>query len=158
MELPFTLAKWDSKMPRRKGSSKRILIVDDEPQLLTLLTDVFQMYGWETKTASNGQEAVMTTKIFKPSVILSDVKMPTMDGLEFLIALTLVGDDTPVIFLSAFRDSKKTQMAWAHGAFDFLDKPFVVENLLQVCDNALETGRDYVRAARLRYQKMKKPA
>lgn len=134
---------------------KRILIVDDEPDLCEVLVDHFQDDDWQTDVAPNGRVALTKLAEFKPDVILSDINMPVMDGMELLEEIYKRQDETPLIFISAFRDLEKMKKAWSLCAFDFLDKPFNRAAMLQLANNAVTYGRDYVRSARKRFLKIK---
>lgn len=135
---------------------KKILIVDDEEMLCEALSDFFFDEGWLTDTAKNGKEALIKINLFQPTVIISDINMPNMDGLEMLETLKQSELDTPVILLTGYRDAKKMQKAWACSAFDFLDKPVDHEALLTLAKSAHECGADYVRMARKRFSKVSK--
>lgn len=132
---------------------KKLLIVDDEKDLLEVLTSIAVQAGWTVEAAGNGRIGLAKVKSFKPDVILSDINMPDLDGIQLLKELYDEGSETPVVFLSGFRDVEKMSKAWAYCAFDFLDKPFDENNLLNVTDNAFRYGVDYVRAARKRHVK-----
>jgi DNA-binding NtrC family response regulator len=133
---------------------KRILIADDEVDLCEILTFHFQSDGWIVLTTNNGQEALAQVEQFRPTVILSDINMPKMDGLAMLEKLHSMDLNIPVILLTGFSDVQKMQRAWAACAFDFLDKPFKRHDLLTLANNAHEHGADYVRTARKRYSKI----
>ncbi len=133
--------------------SKRILIVDDEPELIEIISLMFQKAQWQTESAPNGLVALQKMKIFSPDVILSDIHMPEMDGLALLEELDWQGNSTPLIFLSSFGSRSYMVRAWGNGAFDFLDKPFNEKTMVQLAENAYLYGRDYVTAARRRYLK-----
>jgi two-component system OmpR family response regulator len=137
-----------------KKPDKRILIIDDEPLLLELIFDIFLEEKWIVEKAENGLEALNKMETFQPNVILSDVNMPKMDGLKFLDTLFEQGSLIPVVFLSGFRDNEKMKRAWAAGAFEFLDKPFDRNKVVEVCMNAFEMGEAYVKVARKRYEKL----
>ncbi len=137
---------------------KKILIVDDEPTLVEILTDHFTNDGWTVESACNGKDGFEKTKSFSPDVILSDILMPVMTGLQMLEALYLIKSDIPLIFLSGFKDAEKTKLAWSMYAFDFLDKPFNSTSMLLVAQNAFEYGKDYVQNARKKAESLKKQA
>jgi two-component system response regulator GlrR len=132
------------------GELKKILIVDDEPDLLDILGIYFEGEGWKAEFAFNGQIALEKVKVFHPHVILSDINMPELDGLQLLEQLAVKGDDTPVIFITAFRSVEKVKRAWSLGAFDFVEKPADSRALVTLAENAFVHGREYVRAARVR--------
>ena len=135
---------------------RKILIVDDETDLLDILRHIFSQKGWSVATAKDGRSALELVSEFEPDVVLTDVSMPHMNGIDFLKAMFNRNSEIPVIFLSAFRDLNSMQLAWSYGAFDFLDKPFDADKMLQLAENAYEYGADYVRSSRKRYFKMKR--
>lgn len=134
---------------------KKILIVDDETDLLEVLVDLFNLSGWTTEVAENGLIGMQKIESFKPNVILSDINMPDMDGVEFLKQIYHTGIEIPVIFLSGFRDLDKMTKAWTYCAYDFLDKPTKDEELLSMADSALRYGVEYVKSARKRFYNYK---
>lgn len=84
---------------------QRILVVDDEEYLTDLLSTSLRFQGFEVETAANGLEALSKTGSFEPELIVLDVKMPDIDGLEVSRRLRAGGNNVPVIFLTA-RDTK----------------------------------------------------
>ena len=137
---------------------KKILVVDDEAMLVDILISAFEDQGWTAQGASDGAVALSVLDSFKPNVIISDISMPNLDGLDLLEKIREKGLDTPVILLTGYRDVEKMQRAWAASVFDFLDKPFNQDALNQLVENAYEYGEEYVRSARKRYSKIKKSA
>ena len=133
---------------------KKILIIDDEPVLLELLQELFTMEKWHVEICSNSVHAMDQIVKLQPDVILSDINMPNMNGLELLEKIYDRKILTPVIFLTGFRDTHKMQKAWQYCAFDFLDKPFNSEHLINTCQSALDFGKDYVKIARARFENM----
>ncbi len=131
---------------------KKILIVEDEILLQELLEEIFIDVKWETKVAQNGKVALEMLETYKPDVILSDINMPLVDGLQMLERLCTQDNSTPVIFLTGYRDLVKMKTAWQLCVFDFIDKPFNKDHLVSMCDKAYEFGRDYVETARKRFQ------
>lgn len=134
---------------------KTLLIVDDEPEILHVLKEIFQEAKWEVFLAENGVQALEICRNQSPSVILSDIQMPDMDGLTFLEKVFSQGKDTPVILLSAYRDADKMQRAWESCVYDFLDKPFQADKIVAVVESARDFGTEYVRTARKRFQKIR---
>ncbi|PIS10878.1 MAG: hypothetical protein COT73_06920 [Bdellovibrio sp. CG10_big_fil_rev_8_21_14_0_10_47_8] len=129
---------------------KRIMLVDDESELTDLLAEFFRAHQWEVGIAVNGKQAIENLQQFSADVIVADIKMPVMDGLELLDMLILSESETPVIFLSGFRNGPQMQQAWEQGAFDFMDKPVDMKMLLASAERAYKFGRDYVQIARRR--------
>lgn len=107
----------------------RLLIVDDEPGLCELLSDSFRLAGYQVETALDGRSALALTKKFKFDLIISDINMPFMDGLEFIERLRAVPDDTPAIMLSARNERPDINSALRIGADDYVSKPFGLEEL-----------------------------
>jgi DNA-binding NtrC family response regulator len=137
---------------------KKVIIIDDEPDLIEVIEEIFHQEGWMVETAPNGRVAIEIISSFQPDVIFSDINMPDMDGIELLKRLNLSESEIPFVFLTAYRDMEKMQQAWNLCVFDFLDKPFDPKKLLQTAENALVHGKDYIRVARNRFGKNKKAA
>ncbi|MGI9054234.1 MAG: sigma-54-dependent transcriptional regulator [Pyrinomonadaceae bacterium] len=115
-----------------------LLIVDDEQSYRQLLTLVFQGDGHNIRTASNGREAVALLQDEPANLIISDVKMPDMDGIELLRAVRELLPDTAVVLMTAFASVETAREAFKLGADDFIQKPFDVEELKLIVKKALE--------------------
>src|SRR5205823_9944209 len=115
----------------RTVAGKRILVVDDDPDIRELLFTALEDEGFEVFPAANGQEALAAIRTFRPDVIVLDLMMPVMDGWQFAKALRArdEGDeDIPLVLLSAARDLKTHAKALA--AADIIEKPFDLSELL----------------------------
>ena len=115
-----------------------LLIVDDEQSYRQLLTLVFQGDGHNIRTASNGREAVALLQEEPANLIISDVKMPDMDGIELLRAVRQTAPDIAVVLMTAFASVETAREAFKLGADDFIQKPFDVEELKAIVKKALE--------------------
>lgn len=115
-----------------------ILIVDDEQSYRQLLSLVFQEEGHELRTAMNGRQALEEVQRESVDVIVSDVKMPDMDGIELLRALRETLPDIGVILMTAFASVDTAREAFKLGADDFIQKPFDVEELKLIVRKTLE--------------------
>jgi two-component system, NtrC family, response regulator PilR len=115
-----------------------ILIVDDEQSYRQLLSLVFQEEGHELRTAMNGRQALEELQKEPASVIVSDVKMPDMDGIELLRAVRETLPDIGVILMTAFASVDTAREAFKLGADDFIQKPFDVEELKLIVRKTLE--------------------
>lgn len=115
-----------------------ILIVDDEQSYRQLLTLVFQEEGHELRTAMNGRQALEEVQREPVDVIVSDVKMPDMDGIELLRAVRETLPDIGVILMTAFASVDTAREAFKLGADDFIQKPFDVEELKLIVRKTLE--------------------
>ena len=108
---------------------KRILVVDDERQIIRMLRASLQSSGYEVLTASNGIEGVERFESGRPDLIITDLAMPEMNGLELTQAVRRV-DRTPIIVLSVRDTDVMKVKALDEGADDYLTKPFSVPELL----------------------------
>ena len=115
-----------------------ILIVDDEQSYRQLLSLVFEGDGHSIRTAMNGREALLMLQDEQADVIISDVKMPDMDGIEMLEALRETQPDLGVILMTAFASVETAREAFKLGADDFIQKPFDVEELKLIVKKTLE--------------------
>ena len=118
---------------------KKILIVDDEADIVALLKELLAEY--DIITASDGKAALEQAMNAKPDLIISDIQMPRMTGLEMLTELRKKGYAIPVIFVTAFSDIQKVRVAWKLGAFDFIDKPLDFTALSALIQKAFEFGQ-----------------
>ncbi|OPY04698.1 MAG: Alkaline phosphatase synthesis transcriptional regulatory protein PhoP [Syntrophorhabdus sp. PtaB.Bin184] len=114
---------------------KTILIVDDDEYFVKLLADELGDEGYTTKHASNGVEAILVLKHLKPSLIILDIVMPVMDGMEVLGPIVRRYEDVPVILHSSYEDFKKDFKSWSADAYlvkspDFRELKGVIRSLL----------------------------
>jgi two-component system, OmpR family, KDP operon response regulator KdpE len=108
---------------------QRILVVDDEPQLTRVLRRSLSSHGYEVQVASDGDEALTTFNAWKPDVVITDLAMPNMSGLELCRRLR-ASSSVPVIVLSAKGEERVKVEALDAGADDYVTKPFGVDELL----------------------------
>ena len=118
-----------------------ILIVDDEKNYTAVLSAVLEEEGFETLTANSGQEALQLCEKEEISLVLSDMKMPAMDGLELLEKIKKKAPDMPVIIMTAHGTVDKAVEAMQKGAYTFILKPFENERLVMYAHKALELQR-----------------
>ena len=127
----------------------RLLVVDDDIQLLSALAAALQLKGHTVVTASNGIEAVTKLENTAVNAVITDLRMPGMDGLELLHHVRKTGSAMPVIIISAFGSVRTVVEAIKSGASDFLLKPFSYDALDEVlthlkiapADMSNQTGR-----------------
>jgi DNA-binding response OmpR family regulator len=103
-----------------------VLVVEDDPVILHLLEVSFDMEGWAVITASNGQEALDAVRARRPDVVVADVMMPVLTGLDFVKQLradTAIAR-TSVVLLSAKAQTGDVRAGLASGADDYVTKPF----------------------------------
>lgn len=117
----------------------RVLIVDDEPAIVTALTTRLRAAGYETLTAHDGRQALQTASEAKPDLMLLDRRLPEMDGLSVLAACRESPDTKriPVVVLSGLEADR--QAAVQAGADAFLAKPYRGEDLLDLVKKLIES-------------------
>ena len=118
---------------KKKSDKVKVLIVDDEPNIVQTLQDRLEMNEYDVVTACNGKEGLERAVEHKPDVILLDVIMPLMDGHEMLEALRKQPDcdDISVIMLTARSQTQDIARANACGIEDYIVKPFDLSELLE---------------------------
>ena len=111
----------------------KILIVDDDPDIIEILRYNLSLAGYEVKAASNGKEAIKKAKIFIPEIILLDVMMPEMDGIEACRLIREIPslNNSRIIFLSARNEDYTQLSAFDSGADDYISKPVKPKILLK---------------------------
>ena len=111
----------------------KILIVDDDPDIIEILRYNLSLAGYEVKAASNGKEAIKKAKIFIPEIILLDVMMPEMDGIEACRLIREISslNNSRIIFLSARNEDYTQLSAFDAGADDYISKPVKPKILLK---------------------------
>ncbi len=107
-----------------------LLIVDDEPNLLSMLAAALRHHGFAVSTAVNGRDAIEVTKQQRPDLVVLDVMMPELDGFEVCRRLRAAGDQTPILFLTARESTEDKVRGLTLGGDDYLEKPFSLEELV----------------------------
>jgi two-component system, OmpR family, KDP operon response regulator KdpE len=108
---------------------RRILIVDDEPQITRVLRTSLSSHGYEIRVANDGETALEIMKDWTPDMVITDLSMPNMDGLELCRRLR-PKTQIPIIVLSVRGEEKTKVQALDAGADDYVTKPFGIEELL----------------------------
>lgn len=107
----------------------KLLLVDDEADVLFFLKTFFQAKNFEVHTAQSGEEAIQKVKEIRPHIILLDIIMPGMGGLEALKQIKEIDPAVGVIMATAVLDNAAAKQAVAMGAYDYVSKPFDLEYL-----------------------------
>jgi DNA-binding response OmpR family regulator len=107
----------------------RVLVVDDEPDARELLTEFLTAKGYEVVAASNGEEALRKVKEDRPHLILLDIRMPKMDGLETLRRVREIDHEVGVIMVTSVHEEETGRQALELGAFDYITKPLDLKYL-----------------------------
>ncbi|MCB2216987.1 MAG: sigma-54 dependent transcriptional regulator [Desulfobulbaceae bacterium] len=125
---------------------KMILVVDDQETVVYSLKRLLELEGYQVITATSGSEAISLTRSHAPDLVVMDVKMPGMDGLEALVAIKEFQSEIPIIMMTAHSTIDKAVAATKFGAFDYLAKPFENSELLARIGEALKTREMGVKA------------
>lgn len=125
-----TSASERPELRRADGSPIRALVVDDEEALTDLLKMALRYEGWDVRTAADGRTALRSAREFKPDVIVLDMMLPDIGGLELLARLRDEGRTAPILFLTA-KDSLADRITGlTAGGDDYVTKPFSLEELV----------------------------
>ncbi|RLB02334.1 MAG: sigma-54-dependent Fis family transcriptional regulator [Deltaproteobacteria bacterium] len=116
-------------MDRKTKKSGKILVIDDEPSTLRMLKFLLGAYGYEVLTAESGEAGIALFQREKPDIVLTDIRMPGLDGIEVLKRLKLLNPDTEVIVFTGHGDMESAIKALQYEASDFINKPIQKEAL-----------------------------
>lgn len=112
------------------NNKSTVLVVDDQPGIRRLLMEVLTEEGYLVYTAANGYEGVQKAKDLKPTLILMDMKMPGMDGIETLRELKHLNQADKVIMMTAYGELGLVNIAKELGAYAYVTKPF---DIIELC-------------------------
>jgi DNA-binding NtrC family response regulator len=119
--------------------AEKILVVDDEPDMLKLLSMILrEKTSYEVTTTNNPVEALELAKKGVFDLVISDLKMPGLDGMEIIDAVKHIDEDIPIIIITAYGTVESATEAIKKGGFDFITKPFRKEQILFTIDKALK--------------------
>lgn len=130
-------------MPKYAEGHKLLLAIDDDPITLKMVQNILSPLGIKVFTARSGFEGLDLIREIPINVILTDVVMPGMSGLEFLRAVKNIDQEVPIIILSRFEDPEKLEEAWELGAFDYLEKPINESELINSTALAFAYGKSF---------------
>jgi two-component system response regulator MprA len=133
------------QLPQAMSESGRVLVVDDEPALRRLLTDLFSLEGYCVLAASDGAQALERLQRFKPDVVVLDLTMPVMNGWTFAAECHRLDgySDLPIVAVTAMHDVESAAPRLQHlGVHTCLAKPFDVAELLAVVEQFARPTRD----------------
>jgi two-component system nitrogen regulation response regulator GlnG len=120
-----------------KNVGRRVLIVDDEQDICSILAHLMEKEGLYPLVAFNGEEALETVRLREPDVILADIRMPGMNGMEVLERVKKLAPELPVVMITAHAEVSGAVKALKAGAHDYLAKPFDHHEVLRVIRRAL---------------------
>ncbi len=132
------------------ASRGRILIVDDEANARAALSEILHDEGYQTETAADGFKALGKLEEFVPDIILTDLKMPGMGGIEFMEKAKAASPSVVFVVMTAFGTIASAVLAVKKGAENYLTKPLEIEALSAVVDRAMEKSRLLQEAQKLR--------
>lgn len=118
-----------------------VLVVDDKDMLRDSVASTLARAGMQVFTAASAQEALASIAKTRPSCMITDLKMPGMDGLELIDAVKKLDDELPVVLMTAFGTIETAVKAMRLGAFDYITKPFEGDELIITVKRAIEHGR-----------------
>ena len=116
----------------------RILVVDDEEEIRRLLTGLLTLAGFNVAAAGSGREALASVEQEPPDLIILDLGLPGMDGLEILRRIRERGGAAKVVVLTGYGTAQRAREAMALGVRDLLGKPFDLDRLLRIVVEAVE--------------------
>jgi len=122
-------SRFRTKLLKVMNEQQRILVVDDEPQITRVLRRSLASHGYEVQVAAEGEEALATFSAWKPDVVVTDLAMPNMGGLELCRRMRVISS-VPIIVLSVKGDERIKVEALDAGADDYVTKPFGMDELL----------------------------
>ena len=123
-----------SKMPTKRGT---ILVIDDEPDICELFEQILEAEGWTVLSAHNGMEGVARNTASNPDVIILDLKMPKMDGVETLKAIRKTDQEVTVIILTGYGSAETIRAALDLNVYEYISKPFENDTIRRVVGEAL---------------------
>ena len=128
--IPQSAAAPSPDQGRADGSPLRVLVVDDEILLAEAVAMAFESDGWQTRIATRGRDVAIQARDFQPDIIVLDIMLPDIDGLEVLARVRAAREETRVLFLTA-RDAQSDRIAGLRaGGDDYVTKPFSIEELV----------------------------
>lgn len=117
--------------------NQKILLVDDEMEFVTTLAERLRMRGFQPETATDGEGALNLFNSSEVDVVVLDVFMPGISGLDVLKEMKKMKPEVPVILLTGHGATKEGLEGMSHGAFDYLMKPINIEELIEKFEAAL---------------------
>ncbi len=131
------------------GKQVRVLVVDDEETIRNLLQRTLEETGYTVVTAANGEEALHEVSQREPEVMLLDIKMPGLSGMDVLTKLTTDWPDICVVMVTAMGDTQTAVKAMKLGAYDYITKPFKPTDVVQKVQEALNKRESLLQKKRL---------
>ena len=120
--------------------SKKILVVDDEPAIRELLSSFLEIMDYEVESASNGKDAIEIIEKNNFSIIISDVKMPDINGIDLLKKVKEFNKKIEVILITGFPNNEDREQALKLGAYAYIPKPFKLQIIANILEEIFKKG------------------
>src|SRR5208282_2821923 len=117
-------------------AQEKVLIVEDEENERTGLAELVQAWGYDTETAPDGVEGLLAVEAWNPGIVITDLRMPRMDGMQLLEHIAAQPQQVAVVLLTAQGSVDSAVAAMKRGAFDFIEKPVNPTRLRNILQNA----------------------
>ncbi|MBI2209104.1 MAG: sigma-54-dependent Fis family transcriptional regulator, partial [Deltaproteobacteria bacterium] len=121
-----------------KSLGGTILVVDDDPDIREVVKDRLESLGCRVLAAANGKEGLELLEKQSPQLVLLDIEMPDMNGLDVLKQIRAGGNEATVVMITAYGSIERAVQAMKQGAYDFIPKPFEPEQIALTVEKALE--------------------
>ena len=139
-----------------KLEKHKVLLVDDEPNMLDIISDILSDEGYQVDVASSGTEAISKISSGNFHIAILDLKLPDMSGLDILREIKAQTPHTATIMITAYSSVDTAIKAMKIGAYDYLTKPFKIEQLKATIKGALELNATFFRMPHIKGQKVKR--
>lgn len=118
-----------------------VFIVDDEPELVDILSKIIAINDYSIHKFYNGEDALNSFELYRPDIVITDIMMPKLDGIDMIRAMHEISNTTPVIIISGNLSKEKMQEALQFGAYALIDKPFNSMAVANLCKNAVQRSK-----------------
>jgi len=117
----------------------KVLVIDDDELLLSLMQNILQGEGYSILSTADGPRGIAIYKEERPDVVLLDLGLPSMNGLEVLRKIRSLDENAKVIVVTGHGSAESVEVAYRSGAWDFVQKPFNNTDFLKLIKNAIES-------------------
>ncbi|MDI6889694.1 MAG: response regulator [Thermodesulfovibrionales bacterium] len=131
------------KTQKERNIRKKILVVDDEWYTRWFLSKVLTEEGFDVRTTGTGREALQMAPEYMPDLVILDLRLPDMHGIEVLRTMRKMNFESRIIILTAFGTPEVETEAKRLGVDAFISKPYILDNLIEHCKKSLEATRGY---------------
>ena len=123
-----------------------VLVVDDQPGIRCLLTEVLTNSNYNVVLANNGYDGIQLSNKLTPKAILLDMKMPGMSGIDTLKEIKVKNKHSKIIVMTAYGEAELVNNVLAEGAFNYLTKPFDINNIGQIVADAIRASEESLKS------------